>query len=134
MPPVSQPPSGARGQVCVDNSAIFTEQVPRANATGAASRALAISRAAAWPRLAWSVRGAKIMRRPLAAPCSASSLLCLAPSFRPGVWRQASRRSGGFLLRLSALGAAQLFTGQFLVKGLATIDANLAAFIFSAHR
>jgi hypothetical protein len=40
---------------------------------------------------------------------------------------------GGFLLRLSALGAAQLFTGQFLVKRLATIDADLAALVFSAH-
>jgi hypothetical protein len=42
-------------------------------------------------------------------------------------------RSGGFLLRLSALGTAQLFARQFLVKGLATIDADLAALIFSAH-
>ena len=42
-------------------------------------------------------------------------------------------RSGGFLLRLSALGTAQLFARQFLMEGLATIDANLAAFIFSAH-
>jgi len=41
--------------------------------------------------------------------------------------------SGGFLLGLSALGAAELFAGQFLVKCLATIDADLAAFIFSAH-
>jgi hypothetical protein len=41
--------------------------------------------------------------------------------------------SGGLLLRLSTLGAAELFTRQFLVKGLATIDADLAAFIFSAH-
>jgi hypothetical protein len=41
--------------------------------------------------------------------------------------------SGGFLFSLSALGAAKLFAGQFLVKGLATIDADLAAFIFSAH-
>jgi hypothetical protein len=43
------------------------------------------------------------------------------------------RALGGFLLRLSALSAAQLFTRQFLMKRLATIDADLAAFIFSAH-
>jgi hypothetical protein len=42
-------------------------------------------------------------------------------------------RSGGLLLGLSALRAAELFTRQFLMKGLATIDTNLAAFIFSAH-
>jgi hypothetical protein len=40
---------------------------------------------------------------------------------------------GGFLFRLSALGAAQLFTCQFLVEGLATVDADLAALVFSAH-
>src|SRR5260370_42657597 len=40
---------------------------------------------------------------------------------------------GGLLLRLAALGAAQLFTRQFLVERLATVDADLAAFIFSAH-
>src|SRR5262249_17672758 len=43
------------------------------------------------------------------------------------------KRSGRFLLRLPALGAAQLFTRQFLVEGLATVDTDLAAFIFSAH-
>jgi hypothetical protein len=41
--------------------------------------------------------------------------------------------SGCFLFGLSALGAAQFFAGQFFVKRLATIDADLAAFIFSAH-
>jgi hypothetical protein len=40
---------------------------------------------------------------------------------------------GGLLLGLAALGAAQLFARQFLVERLATIDADLAAFIFSAH-
>jgi hypothetical protein len=41
--------------------------------------------------------------------------------------------SGGLLLCLSALRTAELFTRQLLVEGLATIDADLAAFIFSAH-
>jgi hypothetical protein len=40
---------------------------------------------------------------------------------------------GGLLLGLSALGATQLFTRQFFVERLATIDADLAAFVFSAH-
>ena len=40
---------------------------------------------------------------------------------------------GGLLFRLSALGAAQLFTRQLFVERLATIDADLAAFVFSAH-
>jgi len=48
----------------------------------------------------------------------------------PCFWRC---RLGGLLLGLSALGATQLFTGQLLVERLATIDADLAAFIFSAH-
>src|SRR3954451_19103011 len=41
--------------------------------------------------------------------------------------------SGGFLFRLAALGAAQLFARQFFVERLAAIDANLTAFVFSAH-
>ncbi|MBV9327906.1 MAG: hypothetical protein JO352_29685 [Chloroflexi bacterium] len=41
--------------------------------------------------------------------------------------------SGGLFFCLSALGAAQFFAGQLLVERLATIDADLAAFIFSAH-
>jgi hypothetical protein len=41
--------------------------------------------------------------------------------------------SGGLLLRLAALGAAQLFAREFFVKGLATGNADLAAFVFSAH-
>jgi hypothetical protein len=61
--------------------------------------------------------------------------------YAPPSWRRlrlslcppSKDRSGGLLLRLSALRAAQLFTRQFLMKGLATIDADLAAFIFSAH-
>ncbi len=40
---------------------------------------------------------------------------------------------GGLLLSLAALGAAQLFTCQFFVERLATIDADLAALVFSAH-
>ena len=42
-------------------------------------------------------------------------------------------RLGGFLFRLSALGATQLFTRQLFVEGLATVDADLAALVFSAH-
>jgi hypothetical protein len=41
--------------------------------------------------------------------------------------------SGGLLFRLSALGATQFFAGELFVERLATIDANLAALIFSAH-
>ena len=41
--------------------------------------------------------------------------------------------SGGFLFRLSALRTAQLFTRQLFMKGLATNNADLAAFVFSAH-
>jgi hypothetical protein len=41
--------------------------------------------------------------------------------------------SGSLLFRLSALRAAQFFARQFLMEGLATIDADLAAFVFSAH-
>jgi hypothetical protein len=41
--------------------------------------------------------------------------------------------SGSLLFRLSALRAAEFFACQFLVEGLATIDADLAAFVFSAH-
>ena len=40
---------------------------------------------------------------------------------------------GGLLFRLPALGTAQLCTRQLLVKGLATVDADLAALVFSAH-
>ena len=40
---------------------------------------------------------------------------------------------GGLFLSLSALGAAQLFARQLFVERLATIDADLAAFVFSAH-
>jgi hypothetical protein len=47
--------------------------------------------------------------------------------------KEADRASGGFLFRLPALGAPQLFARQLLVKGLATVDADLAALIFSAH-
>src|ERR1700687_3633827 len=48
----------------------------------------------------------------------------------PAFWRC---DLGGLLFRLPALGAAQLFTRQLFVERLATIDADLAAFIFSAH-
>jgi hypothetical protein len=41
--------------------------------------------------------------------------------------------SGGLFFRLAALGAAELFARQLLVEGLAAVDANLTALVFSAH-
>jgi hypothetical protein len=40
---------------------------------------------------------------------------------------------GCLLFCLSALGAAQLFTGQLFVECLAAIDTDLTALVFSAH-
>src|SRR5437762_5663452 len=40
---------------------------------------------------------------------------------------------GGLLFRLAAFGTAEFFARQLFVKGLAAVDADLSALIFSAH-
>src|SRR3954449_11314871 len=126
MPPVSQPPSGARGQVCMLRTAIFsgTTVAQMANADPRLPRQCGSGRSNAK-----SVRNTTMRRIRRGAETSVSLPLCLFPHSGERV----GEGSGGLLFRLSALGATELFAGQLLVKRLATVDANLAAFIFSAH-
>jgi hypothetical protein len=69
-------------------------------------------------------------RRPAARTAAGSRLGVKTPALKAD---RATAHSGRFLFRLSALGTAQLFARQFFVEGLATVDADLAAFVFSAH-
>src|SRR5262245_13231551 len=110
MPPVSQPPNGASGHVCVLRTATLSGTAVNPSYVQRFSRG-PDSR----PRL--SLRAHRPRQRTGRRPLRGNS---------PSALR-------GFLLRFTALGATKFFAGQFHVESLAAIDANLTTFVFSAH-